>query len=94
MKTLRRYIFVVDSALGAGAFSGIFSSSLAVPERILVGCGLVLIAFLVEFYFLQSDISRQQHFEALFVAIEALEKRLLGNDARIAEALAAKAREF
>jgi len=94
MSYLRTYILIVDIALGVGAFAALFHSSFGVPEKVFFSFVFLLLAFMIEVYFLQSDTVRENQFEGLFAAIQALEKRLEGHDAKVIDAIETKIKEL
>lgn len=94
MSYLRTYILIVDIALGAGAFAALFHSSFGMSEKVFFSFVFLLLAFMIEVYFLQSDTIREDQFEGIFAAILALEKRLEGQDAKVIDAIEMKIKEM
>lgn len=94
MAYLRMYVLFVDIAFGVAAFAALFHSSLGPAEKVFLALAFLWLAFMIEVYSLQSDTARENQVEVLFAAIQALEKRIEGQDAKVVDAAEAKIREF
>lgn len=83
MVHLRFYILIVDLILGIGAFAALFNSSFGLAEKTFLGLSLLLLAFMIEVYSLQSDSLNENYLEGIFTAIQILEKRIEGQDVKM-----------
>ena len=94
MTYLRWYIFIVDIVIGISAFAALFHSSFGVAEKTFFALALLLLAFMIEVSFLQSDTLNANLPKILFAAIQALEKRIEGQDTTIEDAAESKRKEL
>ena len=94
MTYLRWYILIVDIIIGISAFAALFHSSFGVAEKAFFALALLLLAFMIEVYFLQSDTLNENQSEILFAAIQALEKRIEGQDTTVKDAAESRFKEL
>jgi len=91
---LRFCILLIDIVIGISAFTALFHSSLGITEKTYFALVFLLLAFIIEVHSIESATMKENFFEGLFAALQAIEKRIEGQDAKVCAAVESKIKEL